>query len=410
MQSLYRRHSEALAVGEGRAELHADFWREPELGARMWLAYHRRILALLEEERERCLVITQQALLTGLPVIEAVNARFGVGLDEATSSPIRHSLSHDRIDEGIRERLPASLVEELESTWQRLLAYADHHAESEAPEWVRPTQNDALTKDLLEQATTLAAEDKPPEAPPEELELTARLARLVAQPDLPLDVVHWKARIEQEARFVPECWEHLARAQLARGDAVGAEAHLTRVLLCGKSQPYLFLLLGTCCEAELDDEGAEHYYRQAIARNDANAIFHVRLCRLWRAQGRDADAERHLHQALARHPDKPALVHALAECLDQQGATRSAITLLEEQVAMTAGLEQQLASLLMKRAPEQAHDLQRQRHEQAASRPATQEAVRRVLASIAFPTAREDLARRVAGVWQRLGVDDLTHP
>lgn len=406
VQSLYRRHSEALAVGEGSAELHTGFWRDPELAARMWLAYHRRILSLLEEERDRCLVVTQQALLAGLPVIEKVNARFGLVLDESTPSPIRHSLSHDRIDVGIRERLPASLLEELENTWQRLLANADHCVEKEAPTWVSLAESNAISSALLERAAAYSSESKPDKAPISDSRLVSQLALLAEQPDLPLDVVHWVERIKQEARFVPECWEHLARAQLARGDALGAEAHLARVLLCGKSQPYLFLLLGTCREAELDDEGAEHYYRQAITRNDANAIFHVRLCRLWLAQGHYARAEDHLRQALARYPDKPALVQALAECLDQQGATPLAIALLESQEHATSGMQQQLASLHMKQAPERVQNIQSERLAQAARLSATQESVFQALASITSPEAREDLAQRIAAVWQRLGIDD----
>ena len=108
VQSLCRRHSESMAMGEGNAELHSSFWQSPEQAARMWLAYHQRILPLLQEAPKQCLVVTQQALLSGLPVIEKINMQFGLSLDESTPSPIRPSLSHDRIEESIREQLPES--------------------------------------------------------------------------------------------------------------------------------------------------------------------------------------------------------------------------------------------------------------------------------------------------------------
>lgn len=410
VQSLYRRHGQALAVGEGSTELNASFWAQPEQAARMWLAYHRRLLPLLEERREQCLVVTQQALLGGLPVIERINQRFGLALDAETPSPIRHSLSHDHIEEGIRQRLPAALVEELETMWQRLLANADHHGDKEAPQWVKA--HDAApeaTQALLELAEAQPAAPEEPATPAQPTgRLQQQLQVLAENTALPLDVGHWQRRIEQEARFVPECWEFLARARLNRGDTPGAEQALARVLLCGKSQPYLFLLLGTCREAELDDEGAKHFYRQAIARNDANATFHVRLANLWLAQGRHGQAERHLRQALQRHPGKPPLIHALANCLDQQGRTQAAIALLRQATDEAAEppplLARQLDSLRLKLAPEGIDDRRHEHAHAAASRPEVQQAAITGLASVADPAARRDLARRIAATWQRLGV------
>lgn len=419
VQSLYRRHSEALAVGEGNDELHASFWQQPEQAARMWLAYHRRVLPLLEENPEQCVVVTQQALLGGLPIIEKINECFGLELDTSTPSPIRHSLSHDRIEEGVRERLPAALVEELEAMWQRLLASADYHAEDEAPQWVKERDEaPQATQALHELADAQPAAEEPSPSGLPTGRLQEQLQVLAENAALPLDVAQWRERIEQEARFVPECWEFLARAQLNRGEALGAEQDLVRVLLCGKSQPYLFLLLGSCREAELDDEGAEHYYRQAIARNDANANFHVRLANLWLAQGRYRDAEAHLHQALARHPGKMPLVHGLANCLDQQGRTQAAIQYLEQEVNATAELPlllaHQLAGLRLKLAPEEASAWRREHERAAASRSEVQQAALNALARVREPTARHDLARRITTTWQRLAVplpglpDELT--
>lgn len=409
VQSLYRRHSEALAVGEGSDELHTSFWQQPEQAARMWLAYHRRVLPLLEENPEQCVVVTQQALLGGLPIIEKINECFGLALDTSTPSPIRHSLSHDRIEEGVRERLPAALVEELEAMWQRLLASADHHAESEEPQWVNGRDEAQQTTQVLlklADAQPASEETVTPCLSPGSLQ--EQLQLLAENTALPLDVAQWRERIEQEARFMPECWEFLARARLNRGDALGAEQELARVLLCGKSQPYLFLLLGICREAELDYEGAEHFYRQAIARNDANATFHVRLANLWLAQGRHDQAENHLRQTLERHPGKPPLVHALANCLDQQGRTEAAMELLElatdELSGSPALLTRQMASLRHKLAPKCADDWRHEHAYAAASRFEVQQAAIIAVASVADPAARRDLAQRIANTWQRLGV------
>lgn len=409
VQSLYRRHGQALAVGEGSAELHASFWERPEQAARMWLAYHRRLLPLLEESSDQCLVVTQQALLGGLPIIEKMNEHFGMTLDTATPSPIRHSLSHDRIEESIRERLPPALVEELESMWQRLLANADHHVAGEAPQWVKePDLVPQATQALLKLAERQPTAEEPTTQNPPPGSLQQQLQALAEDTALRLDVTHWQQRIKQEACYVPECWEFLARARLNRGDALGAEEDLARVLLCGKSQPYLFLLLGTCREAELDDEGAEHFYRQAIARNTANANFHVRLANLWLSQGRYTEAEQYLLEIIARQPNKPLLVYALANCLDQQERTQEAIQRLEETLDVTSEppplLIKQLASLRMKLAPEAANRCRRELDFATASRSEVMQAVTASLADVEDLTARHDLARRIVNTWQHLNV------
>lgn len=399
VQSLYRRHSQALAVGSGSTMLHASFWQHPEQAARMWLACQRRVLALLEHSREQCLVVTQQALLAGLPVIDRINARFGLALNPQAPSPIRHSLVHDRIEESIRERLSPALLDQLEALWQRLLQSADHRAGNESPCWV-PDRSESA-RSLLDVVST-----QPPTAAPTlpAGNLQQQLKALADDPALPLDTAHWQQRIEHEARFVAECWELLGRAQLGRGDAVGAERHLTQVLLCGRSPAHLFYLLGTCRAAELDHGGAEHFHRQAIARNDENPAFHVHLCRLWLTEGRYEEAEHHLSEALQRHPGKPPLLHALATCLDQRGQTSRAIALLEQQPELPLLLNRQLLALRMKQDPVHADVLQAPLDRASAATAETQRAVTQALASIDDTAARHDLARRIALIWKSLDV------
>lgn len=416
VQSLYRRHGEALAVGEGSNDLNASFWEQPEQAARMWLAYHRRLIPLLEESRDQCLVVTQQALLGGLPIMEKLNTCFGLALDFATPSPIRHSLSHDLIDEGVRERLPAALIEELELMWQRLLACTDYHADNEVPQWTQETDVAPKSTQLLlglaaEQTESDTAIDISATSAVSKKDLQQQLEVLAKDVTLSLDALHWQRRIEQEQRFSSECWESLARAQLGRGDVLGAEQNLCRVLLCGKSPPYLYLLLGTCREAEMDDAGAEHFYRLAIARNDANANFHVRLTRLWLAQGEYGKAERHLRGVIGRNPGKAPLIHALANCLDQQDRTQEAIELLQNSLNEASGslpmLAKQLFTLRLKLAPENSDEMRNAHMRDAASRLEVQEAAVRALACIADPASRHDLARRIATTWKKLEVELL---
>lgn len=405
LQSLLRRHGEGVAMGAGERDVHVGFWRNSELAARMWLAYQRSVLQLLEKRRGQCLVVTQQALLSGLPIIEEINARFGLELNGAVPAPLRTSLIHDTIEESVREGLSAGLVEDMERLWQRLLSLADHRAEQETPRWVPDREDDPETAAAL----LNAAEQERPDisdqpAPAEEDVLLTALRALVEDPRRSLVDSEWEERLTREARFDAEAWELLARALLERGKALEAERCLVNVLLAGKVAPYLFLLLGKCREAELDDEGAEHFYRRAIAGNDANPAFHAHLARLLLALGRQEEAEEHLRKALERNPGKAPLLCALANALDQRGRTEEAVALLQQQAERPAMVARQLATLQMKRDPENALRLQAQLVKPEAASGALRASVVHALASVEDASARRDLARRVANCWHRLGL------
>lgn len=403
VQSLYRRHSEALALGEGNPDIHSSFWRQPELAARMWLAYNQRILSALDENPGQMLVVTQQAVLAGTSVIEAINQRFGLELDETTPSPLRTSLSHDRIDISIRERLPRALREALESMWRRLLAHAERQAEKEEPLWIEADEAEETgVHSLLMQANSFSSGPLAYTEAPQDLQ--GELKALSEDPWASLDDDYWCERIDKEARFVPECWEFLARAHLNRGQACRAEQLIGQVLLCGKSKPYLFMLLGMCREAELDDEGAEYYYRLAIKRNDDNPGFHIRLANLWLSQGHHSAAEEYMKQLLLRLPGRPPLMQTLANCLDQQGKTQEAIDLLNGLDDPPLGLEQQRVALQIKINHAEGLPDYRRLASIAAARFDVQQSVIKELSSIEDPLARKDLAKRIVGCWQDLGV------
>lgn len=212
LQSLLRRHGEAVAMGAGERDVHVGLWRNSELAARMWLAYQRSVLQLLEKRRGQCLVVTQQALLSGLPIIEEINARFGLELNGAVPAPLRTSLIHDTIEESVREGLSAGLVEDMERLWQRLLSLADHRAEQETPRWVPDREDDPETAAAL----LNAAEQERPDisdqpAPAEEEVLLTALRALVEDPRRSLVDSEWEERLTREARFDAEAWELLAR-------------------------------------------------------------------------------------------------------------------------------------------------------------------------------------------------------
>jgi tetratricopeptide (TPR) repeat protein len=402
IQSLYRRHSESISRSEGSSEIDGSFWFNPLLAADMWLTYNRNILEFLQScPAAQRLTITQQAVLSGLNLPALVNDRFNLDLDESVCSPIKKSLVHDRIEQSVRERLPESKVAEMEEVWQALLQFADHRAPNEKPQWILDAELSrdqlSLQEDLLSAAET--AEPMVGPGPiPEDLEALLNYARI--NPLVKLSVDELWHRVDLEATHHPEMWEKLANALKARGHADKAEKALTQVLLAGKTPPYIYMLLGTCREAEFDYEGAEHFYKIALSRNPANPVFHIRMAYLYLVLARYEEAEGLLRKGIDDGNDKPLMFHALANVLDQRGKTEEALELLGAQADRPELLEKQRMTLLMKTDYPTGQKLYKEWARQRAESPEVRSQVFKTLATVTDPAARKDLARRIVLAWQ----------
>lgn len=85
IESLLHRHSRDLAYGLpelNRDMVGAKFWIQPELAAKMWLSYNKRLVAFPKEQPQITIVATQRALFEGAPVIQELNTNFGFELNE----------------------------------------------------------------------------------------------------------------------------------------------------------------------------------------------------------------------------------------------------------------------------------------------------------------------------------------
>ncbi|MBN1006916.1 tetratricopeptide repeat protein [Amphritea pacifica] len=400
IQSLWDRHSKELAFGLGNMDVHLSFWQSPELAAHIWLAYHQRIISLLEETPEQCLVVSHRSLLQGLPLINEVSSCFGLELNATTPSPIRHELSQDSVDNRVRNLLPDALIDELEAVWNNLLAYIDHRAQDESPHWTdkTPLQQNKQVKELLHLAESQPLNtDKDNLSLPESL--LDQLKVLAANPQLPLEAAQYNRRIINEARFSGKHWEQLARAQLRRGDARGAKHSLIQVMTSGQCPPYVYMLLGDCFKAELDYAGAEHSYQQAIKLNRNNPMFHTRLAGTLLVQGRNSEAIEVLQQAISHLPEQPTLAKELANCLDQQGDTDQALTLLQSYPEPPHPIENLLIALTMKTDYTLGKPLFDALMREKMEDPVLKETIAYTLSSVTGLAAREDLAQRISAHW-----------
>jgi len=136
IESLLHRHSRDLAYA--LPQLNKDsagiqFWMQPALAAKMWLAYNKRLVAFLKANPDFTLVVTQRALFEGAPIIETINKRFGFELNEKVDSPFDTTLFRDKASRTIFSQLSHSLQGQLNTVWSELLELATFKSDDESP-------------------------------------------------------------------------------------------------------------------------------------------------------------------------------------------------------------------------------------------------------------------------------------
>ena len=150
IESLYHCHSKEIALLTNRSKgaLSDRFWHEPNLAAKMWLAYNSRLLSFIKSNPEQCLLVTQKALFNGAPVLSSLNKLGNFNLDENASLPFTHSLINDKANLNVSFVTEPSLRKELDDTWKALLKFADYREEDESISWEKAT-NPSVALNLL---------------------------------------------------------------------------------------------------------------------------------------------------------------------------------------------------------------------------------------------------------------------
>jgi hypothetical protein len=127
--SLARRRSTELFSYPGTEHLLMQFWEQPDLALRMWLVHNNALLAFARTYPEDTLIVSFDKVRRGFPVVDAINRRWDLGLDDARISGIFDpTVTVER-----RGRQPVSdsrLIPKIEDTW-RTLEQLSRQAESE---------------------------------------------------------------------------------------------------------------------------------------------------------------------------------------------------------------------------------------------------------------------------------------
>ncbi len=123
LQSMYKRHSRWIAhklLSGKKLEKHIIFWKEPELAAKMWLAYNKAIVKFVKSSPNNTLLISHAALLEEFDLIDAINRKFSLSIKQLNKSPVKKEYSLESVDNLTFEHLPLDLVNELDSIYKQL--------------------------------------------------------------------------------------------------------------------------------------------------------------------------------------------------------------------------------------------------------------------------------------------------
>ena len=139
-------------------------------------------------------------------------------------------------------------------------------------------------------------------------------------------------RIEAARVLVEVPGETLTEGQRSRL-AVSLEEYRQSQLV-DVDRPEANLNLGWLAGRTGNLEAAESYYKTAIGLDPSFVPAYVNLNDLYRLQGRDAEGETLLREALGQYPESAELMHALGLTLVRLGRTEEALGLLEKAVGL----------------------------------------------------------------------------
>jgi hypothetical protein len=117
--SLERRAANELFAGVRDPAIHRRFWQEPDLALRIWLSHNEALLAYADRHPGEVMAVSLKSLRDGWPLVEGLNERWGLGLDEVRFEEV--------FDEQVTSTRPGrptlydpELADRLEGTMQAL--------------------------------------------------------------------------------------------------------------------------------------------------------------------------------------------------------------------------------------------------------------------------------------------------
>lgn len=149
-ESLQRRHGNDLLLNPQTDNQSFALYAEPSLALHSWLAYNKSILAQIKRTPDRCLLVSQHALVSGFPLVKEVNRQFSTCFNDDADLRIDHSKVANRESVHL-PNCPQQLVDELHSVWDELQS-ASVAATQEQPDLTWGPVNSDVVPDCSESA------------------------------------------------------------------------------------------------------------------------------------------------------------------------------------------------------------------------------------------------------------------
>jgi tetratricopeptide (TPR) repeat protein len=293
IESLLNRHSRELAYGLLTVDTnnpHIQLWSKPDIAARAWLAYNKRMLHFAKQHPKKVVLCTQRALFEGAPLIQTINERFDFSLDVQAQSPFDSNLFNDSACMSIKNNLSHSLIMQLDSVWNELIGVADFSStESEEPIYYNNHADDSKCYENYQLATsTLPIEHR--------IQLNTDIEKVNTFELLDsVDEIKWieylsslRMKVIDEATlshielFVNQHFPlsdklHLELARVLQFNAHYSSAIHTyyKSIALGIKYPFVYMLMAQCYQHLEQYELALHFFDKAKQANPNNAVFYV---------------------------------------------------------------------------------------------------------------------------------------
>ncbi|MGF1770779.1 methyltransferase domain-containing protein [Vibrio wakamikoensis] len=302
-----------------------QFFAEPDLAAKMWLAYCTRLLAFAKQHPQKVLLVTQRALFEGAPFIAELNQRFNLQLDEQAKSVFVPSLLRDTASQSIIDNLSTPLKLQLDTVWKELLTLARFTSSDEHPKYNQSAVCSSDFKDNYKRALTSATNTeiqglytnsatKSEDSRFQKWKYTigqtkdeAKLIDLFSNSGAPFTASKQElpALVQAICDLFPLAGElnFVCASFLQKHEhwQMAIDKYRTALSL-GYVFPHMYMTLGQCYQALGNNSQAFHCYNQAMIKNPNNAMFFVAKASLLRKLGEKEEALELYEKALTISP------------------------------------------------------------------------------------------------------------
>lgn len=423
IESLLNRQSRMLAYGLNEVTPNStdiQFWLKPDLAAKMWLSYNKRLLSFAKAYPNITLISTQRALFEGANIIEEINHKFSFELNVNAKSPFDHSLFRDVSNKTIFEQTSYSLQQELNHVWSGLLKHASFTTKNEE---ANITNGKNTSIDNIEEVKryiqkSIESAEKQTISKVDSNNVWLAELRDIDNDEDTIKFLNKTRLIDLESIKIDDCLQlvqskfsqnkevllSLSRLLMRVGKYKLAIQQLTVVQNIGGYSPYTDMFLALCYQELSDFNVSEMLFKKSISAKPKKGIFHTNYAKLLSKMDKRELAEHHFNLAHQLESDNPAVLLPYCQFLDHSLQTDKAIDLLR--IFLTNSFHPMVDNLLKRFESKLDNNLMIERYYAATKKKINETNLHKWLASscilLSYHIAESDLIQRCFQHWKDL--------